>query len=390
MKKYRVAILGCRGRGTAAARAYHAHPRTQVVGLCDLVPELVDTLGHELGVDARYDDLDKMIVETKPDIVAIPTGTEFHYPLAMRVLEHGVHIEVEKPICIELNQADDVLAKATEKGVRVAVHHQSRTGGLMRAVHRAIADGRIGKLRHINGSGKGYYGGYGLLNIATHSLNSMMKLSGHCRRVYATARTDGRPIGPEDVVPSPSGMGTMAGEAISAHLEFDGGVAANLLQHRMPVVDKNGHVLEFLGTEGRAIFNTTRGAWLLEDAWSLPDGEHDAWQPLEAETPESFGPNVRAALDDYWFVEEFVDALDEGRDHESSGVEATHVLEIIMGIFESAAYGRPVDLPQEVRDHPLLRWRRKHGLGDPESMPRPYYDWLVAEDKRLGRGTRAY
>ena len=45
MKKYRVAILGCRGRGTAAARAYHAHPRTQVVGLCDLVPELVDTLG---------------------------------------------------------------------------------------------------------------------------------------------------------------------------------------------------------------------------------------------------------------------------------------------------------------------------------------------------------
>ena len=270
MKKYRVAILGCRGRGTAAARAYHAHPRTQVVGLCDLVPELVDTLGHELGVDARYDDLDKMIVETKPDIVAIPTGTEFHYPLAMRVLEHGVHIEVEKPICIELNQADEVLAKASEKGVRVAVHHQSRTGGLMRAVHRAIADGRIGKLRHINGSGKGYYGGYGLLNIATHSLNSMMKLSGHCRRVYATARTDGRPIGPEDVVPSPSGMGTMAGEAISAHLEFDGGVTANLLQHRMPVVDKNGHVLEFLGTEGRAIFNTTRGAWLLEDAWSLP------------------------------------------------------------------------------------------------------------------------
>ena len=31
----------------------------------------------------------------------------------------------------------------------------------MRAVHRAIADGRIGKLRHISGSGKGYYGGYG-------------------------------------------------------------------------------------------------------------------------------------------------------------------------------------------------------------------------------------
>ena len=389
MKTYRVAILGCRGRGGAAGRAYHAHPRTKVVGLCDLVKERVGNLGDELGVAARYDDLDAMIVETKPDIVAIPTGTEFHYPLSMRVLEHGVHIEVEKPICVELNQADDVLAKASEKGVRVAVHHQSRSGGAMRAIHRAMSDGRIGKLRHINGSGKGYYGGYGLLNIATHSLNSMMKLTGHCRRVYATALTDGRRIGPNDVVPSPSGMGTLAGESISAHLEFDGGVTATLLQHRMPVMDKAGNLLEFLGTEGRAIFNTTRGAWLLDCAPSLPDGEHDAWQPLEPESPDSYDPNGRGALDDYWFVEEFVNALDEERDHESSGVEATHVLEIIMGVFESAAYGRPVDLPQTERDHPLLRWRKENGFDDPEPMPRPYDDWLEAEDERLGRERRA-
>ena len=31
MQHYRVAILGCRGRGTAAGRAYHQHPRTEVV-----------------------------------------------------------------------------------------------------------------------------------------------------------------------------------------------------------------------------------------------------------------------------------------------------------------------------------------------------------------------
>jgi hypothetical protein len=37
---YRVAILGCRGRGTSAARGYAAHPRCEIVGLCDLVPEV--------------------------------------------------------------------------------------------------------------------------------------------------------------------------------------------------------------------------------------------------------------------------------------------------------------------------------------------------------------
>ena len=118
MKTYRVAILGCRGRGTAAARAYHAHPRTEVVALCDLVQERRDTLGDELDVTVRFSDLDEMIRQTAPDIVAIPTGTEFHYDLSMRVLEHGVHIDVEKPMCVDLEQADAVVAKA--KGERGA------------------------------------------------------------------------------------------------------------------------------------------------------------------------------------------------------------------------------------------------------------------------------
>ncbi len=101
MKTYRVAIVGCGERGTAAGRAYHAHPRTEVVGLCDLDRKRLGALGDELGIAARYEDLDAMIVETKPDIVAISTGTEFHHPLSMRALEHGVHVEVEKPICVD-------------------------------------------------------------------------------------------------------------------------------------------------------------------------------------------------------------------------------------------------------------------------------------------------
>lgn len=112
MKTYRVVILGCRSPWTAAARAYHAHPRTEVVALCDLKTDLLEALGIELGVSARYTDLDRMIQVTRPDLVAIPTGTEFHYPLAMRVLEYGISIDVEKPMCVNLEQADEVMAKA--------------------------------------------------------------------------------------------------------------------------------------------------------------------------------------------------------------------------------------------------------------------------------------
>src|SRR4051794_40895491 len=95
MRTYRVAVLGCRARGTAAARAYAAHPRTAVAALCDLVPERMAVLGEELGVAARYTDMDRMLREERPDIVAVPTATDLHYELSARVLEYGAHVDVE-------------------------------------------------------------------------------------------------------------------------------------------------------------------------------------------------------------------------------------------------------------------------------------------------------
>ena len=316
MKTYRVGILGCRGRGTAAARAYHAHPRTEVVALCDLKPELLETLGEELGVSARFTDLDEMIRRSEPDIVAIPTGTEFHYDLCMRVLEHGVHIEVEKPICVDLEQADAVLEKAAAKGVRTAVHHQGRTGAAVQAISRALREGRIGSLRHIVASGKGYYGGFGLMNIGTHLLNGILELTGHCRRVTASALTNGRPITPGDVVPSPGGMGTIAGEHITATLEFDGNTTVSLLQHRFPAVDVAAYGFEVYGTEGRMFWKIT-GAWWMPVPHFEP-GQDSQWEPLELEHPGHYDPE-KSSAEDYAFTDEYVRALDGGREHMCSG-----------------------------------------------------------------------
>ena len=47
----------------------------------------------------------------------------------------------------------------------------------------------------------------------------------------------------------------------------------------------------------------------------------------------------------------------EAPTHMCSGEEATHVMEVLMGVLESSAYQRTVHLPQADRGHPLLRWR---------------------------------
>lgn len=384
MPKYRVAILGCRARGTAAARAYHVHPKCDVVGLCDLVPDLLNALGNELGVTARYDDLDRMMLEQKPDIVAIPTGTEFHYPLSMRVLEYGVHIDVEKPMCATLEQADEVLRLSQQKGVRIAVHHQGRTGAAMNAVAAAVQSGKIGEIRHINASGKGYYGGYGLMNIGTHAVNAMLRITGPCRSVTSLALTDGRAVTPNDVIPSAGGMGTVLGERITATLAFDSGVTATLLQQRFPVVDSTAYGFEVYGTEGRLIWKTS-GAWWLPTPHFLPDGKNDRWESLPIVQPPGYDADSGVSAEEYSYVDEYVNALDTGREHECSGVQGRHVIEILMAVLESSAYGVRIDLPQKTRTHPLEEWRNESGLGSPRKMSRDYKSWLAEEDARLGR-----
>ena len=120
MKNYRVAIVGCRARGSSAAKAYDKHPRTELVGLCDLLDERLNELGDAAGVSARFNDLDEMIEKTAPDIVVVSTAVAFHHPLVMRVLEHGVNVDVEKPMCLELSQADEMIETARARGAQIA------------------------------------------------------------------------------------------------------------------------------------------------------------------------------------------------------------------------------------------------------------------------------
>jgi predicted dehydrogenase len=303
----------------------------------------------------------------------------------MRVLGYGANIDVEKPMCATLEQADEVLAKSQEKGVRIAVHHQGRTGAAMNAVAAAIADGKIGDIRHLNASGKGYYGGYGLMNIGTHAVNAMLRVTGPCRSVSALALTGGHRVTPEDVIPAAGGMGTVLGERITAMLEFDNNVSATLLQQRFPIVDSTAYGVEVYGTEGRLLWKTT-GAWWLPTPHFLPDGERDCWEQLPLVPATEYDPECSASPEEFNYVDEYVNALDEGREHECSGIQGRHVIEILMAVLEAGAYGTRVDLPQENRTHPLLRWRKENGLDAPEAMSRDYRTWLDEEDKRLGRG----
>ena len=79
-----------------------------------------------------------------------------------------------------LTDADRMLELAEANGTRLAIHHQMRTTPTFNVADRLINAGEIGPLTTIKIRGKGYYGGYDMLNIGTHMLNGTRRFAGEC------------------------------------------------------------------------------------------------------------------------------------------------------------------------------------------------------------------
>ena len=123
------------------------------------------------------------------------------------------------------------------------------------------------------------------------------------------------------MIPSANGMGTIAGENITATLQHDDNVTTNLLLHRFPVVDSTASGIQLFGTEGRMIWRSPRDLVAPTRRTSSPTRSTAIGRRSKKRRPDHYDPNGPANLDDYWFAEEWVRALDEGRDHEASGIE---------------------------------------------------------------------
>lgn len=75
----------------------------------------------------EYVDYKEMILKEKPDIVMIATPDPWHTPMAIFALEHGAHVFVEKPMCISLEECDQMIAAVKRTGLKLAVNQCART-----------------------------------------------------------------------------------------------------------------------------------------------------------------------------------------------------------------------------------------------------------------------
>ena len=398
MKTYRIAILGCGKRGLAQAQAIQLHPRAELVALCDLDSQRLSQLGDQTGVAARYDDFGQMIREQQPDIVNIPTASRFHAPLAQAVLELGCHVDVEKPMTVTLAELDQLMAVQRASGKHLAPHHQRALYPPTRKLRELVAQGFIGEPKTLRIRDKGYYGGYSVLQQGCHALAWAVSLFGPARAVSTHMLNDGHPTTVDEVFYGPVGYGLVCGENHTSVYEMGNGVFVTNEEHYRPIVDSRTLGFEVIGSEGAlAVDRAGDEEMVFHSKNPFLNPATSEWKPVplskEERTLAGFDyadPRVGQTAD-LWMVDEWVQALEEGRDLVINAEVGAATMEMIHGAFASHAEGRRIALPMADRAHPLQRWLEREGRPQPEPRPateryQTWVTWAFEQSRRVRHG----
>ena len=121
MEKKRVLVVGCGHMGTSHAKAYRAHDGFEIVGLVSRSEKSRNALSDLLGGLATYSDYGKSLEALKPDAVSINTYPDTHAEFARKALEAGCHVFIEKPLATTVEEAQELVALAWERNLKIVV-----------------------------------------------------------------------------------------------------------------------------------------------------------------------------------------------------------------------------------------------------------------------------
>lgn len=146
------ALIGC---GRIAINHLKAAIDTglEIVAVCDIDAAAMQSLLEKKGLNdradiRRYTDYRELLTSETPDLVAIATDSGVHAEIALACIDHNIHCIIEKPIAMRLSDADEIIRRAEDRGVKIAACHQNRFNIAVQQLRKALEAGRFGKLSH--------------------------------------------------------------------------------------------------------------------------------------------------------------------------------------------------------------------------------------------------
>ncbi len=137
MSKLKTAVIGVGYLGNFHAQKYAAIQDVELVGVVDSDRKRAAEIAAALGTEAFSDHRDLI---GKVDAVSVVVPTQFHHAVARDFLAAGVHVLIEKPITVTIEEADELIALAEKNKVVFQVGHLERFNPVLQALDGVLQE----------------------------------------------------------------------------------------------------------------------------------------------------------------------------------------------------------------------------------------------------------
>jgi predicted dehydrogenase len=342
------------------AVAYRMHKRgfadldgIEVAAVCDVQEEAARREAAEWDCP-YYLDYRQMIDETRPDVFVVTTPHIYHAEMSIYAMRAGAHVLCEKPMAIQVADADRMNAVARETGRILAVSFQYRLRPEIVAAKKLIEEGKLGKLQHVDmkiawtRTSKYYAGWRGgwvseggalLMMQAPHEIDLVCHLAGMPRRVYAWTATIGHDFAAEDTV--------------QAMLEWEGGTLGSFhastaeagQEMRFEIIGTRGHLQIPKGSLRFRSLGTDVIEYMKTHEKPFPDSD------LIEETVE-LDPDLEGSHRD--LHRDFYNAVAHGTPVSADGFTGIWSLEVANAMTYSSHTGQAVEFPLDRQKYAAL------------------------------------
>ena len=319
--KYKVGIIGCGEISRYHAEAYRTNLDVGTTAIADINPDALKTAANEFSIPKSYTDYHEMLKNEKLDIVSICTWPGLHAEMTVAAAEYGVKaIFCEKPMAVNLGEADRMINACQQNGTILIISHQLRFNPNINKAKQLIEAGAIGEPSLV-------WGHYdtSLLNRGTHVVDSV-------RYMLNDPKTDWV-LGQIERKKDSYNRGHRVEEIAEALVQFSNGTKYLIETGDLAKSEFGCHIY---GSEGQ-LFVTF-------DELLLQSKDRKGWQQMHLTPVKEHGAAIA----------ELIACLNgQVEQHRGNAYQARMTMEILMAIFESVRTHGVVRPPITVSESPL-------------------------------------
>jgi len=357
--RVRVGIIGSQFISTIHARSLLACPQAELYAVASPTPGNAERFARQFGISHHFTDYRRMLDLAEIDLIVIGTPNDTHCHIALATAAAGKHLVVEKPLCMNLTEADQMIAACRRANVKLMYAEELCFAPKYVRLKKLLDEGALGVPTLIkqsekdNGPHAAHFwdversGGGVTVDMGCHAIEFFRWVLGRpkIKSVYAQMGT---------LVHADK---TRGDDNALIVLEFDNGCVA-LAEESWSKLGGMDDRAEIYGSKGVAYANLLQGNSIVTYS---DEGYGYAVEKAGATAGWSF--TIYEEEWNYGFHDEFahfVDCVQHDRAPLVTGDDGRAVLEAIFAAYESARIGSKVALPfQTNAQKPIDLWRPK-------------------------------